>query len=325
MRKPFVLALIVIQMAVTLFQAEARKQLSSHTALSSSEQVFNEALFIKDVAARFSNDDQFFYTLNADGQVNVYDSRHKLLRIVPCHTQSSDSIAVDSEGQIYIADSTMNQVKVLSPKGEVIKTISVDRPLSIAVLGNGKIIISSISNSSVLHLYDSSGQKIRSFGTIKQFAQDSEAQNRFLNRGKVLVDSSDTIYYVYKFAPTPIVRRFSKNGKMLSEFIVAGNAIDLQLNVAQEFLRNRSSKKVGGVSIINSAFIDPETNHLWIGMNGSSDSGVVYKYGPDGKKLQEYSFTVNSRTQSSKVITGVNQVMVRAPTIYFYVSRYISL
>lgn len=315
MRKLAVLALVVLQMTVTLFQVKAEKQRPFLTVLSSSEQVFNEVPFIKDVAVHSSNDDHFFYILSTSGQINVYNSQHKLLRRVSSHMLSPDSIAVDPEGRIYIADSKMSQVKVLSSKGESTKTISVNRPFSIAALSNGNIVIASTSNSSLLHIYDSSGRKLRSFGRIKRFIQDNESQNRFLNRGKVLVDSSDTIYYVYKYSPTPIVQRFSRKGKPLSEFIVTGDSIDLQLEVSQEFLRNRHGDKVGGISIINSASIDPATDHLWLSMNGASDSGVVYEYGPDGMKLQEYSFIINPRTQSSKVITGVNHVIVRAPSI----------
>lgn len=315
MRRLTVLALVVLQMAIPLFQVQAEKERPFLTALSSSEQVFNEVFSIKDVGVRSANDDHFFYLLSTSGQVNVYNSQHKLLHKVSSHMQSPDSIAIDSEGRIYLADSKMSQVKMLSAKGEVIKTISVNQPVSIAVLSNGNIVIASNSNSSLLYIYDSTGRELRNFGRVKQFVSDNEYQNKFLNRGKVLVDSSDTIYYVYKYAPAPIVQRFSKKGKPLSEFIVAGDSIDMQLEVAQQFLRNRHGDKVGGVNIINSASIDPTTDHLWLSMNGSSDSGVVYEYGPDGKKLQEYSFIVNPRTQSSKVITGVNHVIVRAASI----------
>jgi hypothetical protein len=306
---------------ICLFQVQAGKQRPALTSLYSSERVFNDtpSVFIKDVTGRRFQDDQLFYVLMTNRQVAVYDSQDRLMRTVPTFMNFPDSIAVDSEGHIYIADSSANQIRKFSPNGKMLKTFPVHQPISFAVLDNGNIVVASPSKDLLLRMYDPSGRELKSFGSIKQFVANNEKQNNFLNRGKVLVDSSGTIYYVYKYAPAPIIQRFSKKGNLLSEFTVAGSAIDLQLEVIQQFLRNRAADTIGGINTINSAGIDFDTDHIWVCMNGSSDSGVVYEYNSGGKKLQEYRFIVNTRSSSSAV-SGVSQIVLRAPSIYVVVS-----
>lgn len=321
MRRIVGTAMSLSLIAITLLQVHAGKRQTPYSAqprtLYSSEQVFSDVLDAKDVAVHFSGDDQFVYVLSINGRVTVYESQNKRVLTLPTYMGAPDSITVGYDGLIYVADSAANQVRTFSPKGEILRTIFVARPLSLAVLRDGCIVVGSGVNGSLLHLYDSSGGELRSFGEIKQFVSDSEPENRFLNRGKVLVDSADSIYYVRRFAPIPTVQRFSRRGKLLSEYNVAGDAIDLQVEVAQSFLKGRNQTNIGGIGIINSATIDPGTGHVWLCMNGSSDSGVVYEYTPDGKKLHEYSFVVSSPAVT-KVITGVNRIIVRAPSIYIF-------
>lgn len=311
--------LVLVLMTISLSKADPEKQQST-IVLSSSEQVFGETVFIKDVARQTFNDTQLFYLLRGNGQVAVYDQEHKLKSTFSTFMISPASIAVDSKGRTYVADTSEDRVTIFSSEGKRVNSFPVHKPNSIAVLSNGNIVVSSPLNGYLLHMYDSSGRELKRFGAIKQFDASNEAQNNFLNRGKILVDESDTIYYVNEFAPVPAVQRFSQTGKLLSEFMITGDAVDLQKEVAAEFLRKRFLNKVGGIRIINSMVIDPTTNHLWIGMNGSSDSGVVYEYSSGGKKLHEYRFLVYSPSYQSDTITSVTRLAVRSPLIYVFTS-----
>jgi hypothetical protein len=300
--------------SIPLYETQAGRS-KSIAVLSSSEQVFRETFLTKDATVHFFDNVESFYLLKANGQVDIYDSQYNLKHSIPSQLKSPASIAVGPDGDIYIADNEASQIRTFSSEGRIIKTISVHQPNSIAVLNNGNIVVASPFNGSLLHIYDSSGRKVRSFGTIKQIDPSSNAQNKFLNIGRVLVDLSGTIYYVNEFAPTPTVQRYSQKGKLISEFTVSGDAIDLQKEVAGEFLKRRPRKKVGGIRIINSAAIDPTTNHLWIGMNGASDSGVAYEYKANGKKLREYRFVASSPSYEASTITSVNLLVVRSPFI----------
>ncbi|MEW6209457.1 MAG: hypothetical protein AB1631_13890 [Acidobacteriota bacterium] len=299
---------------------DEEKQDRNLTLLYSSQEVFRDVSFAKDVVISGSGDKDLFYLLGADKRLVIYDSKHRLSRILGTNTEDPDSIAVDDEGRIYVADLAGSQIKVLSQKGEILKTFSVHSPISFGVLSNGNIVVASPFNGWLLHLYDSSGREIRSFGRIKKFGSIGESQNNFLNRGKVVIDSSDTIYYVSKFAPIPTVQRFSRRGNLISEFVITGKAIEIQLEVAQQFLGNIPSTKAGGITVVNSAAIDPQSNHLLVCMNGSSDSGVVYEYKPNGKKLREFSFLIDSPSLSKTVIS-INQVLAWSSHIYIFTAN----
>jgi hypothetical protein len=317
--KIIVAPLIVILLAVGFYEVEARKEKNGDgiVVLFSSENVFNNLFPPKDVAVS-SSKNPLFYLLNADRRVVVYDLNHKPIQVLIPRLISPDAIAVDATGRLYVADSNANQINVLSTKGELIKTLAVHQPLSIAVLSNGNVVVASPYNGQLLHVYDSSGRELNSFGSLKQFESKSDMENSFLNRGKVLVDSADTIYFVYKYAPIPMAQRYSPKGKLLSEFTISGNAIDVQLEVAKEFLKNRTPTKIGGIGIVNSAALDPDTGHLWIGMNGSSDSGVLYEYKLNGKKLQEYQLLADAASYPMGMITSVSHVVISPPSVYAF-------
>jgi outer membrane protein assembly factor BamB len=164
--------------------------------LRSAERVFSDALFINSVAAAYAQETKSFYVLSAlRKEVTVYNQAHKLSKSIAPFIQAADALAVDSQGRIYIADSTSNQIKILDPTGQLLRSFRAPRPTSLAVLSNGNIVVASPVGGKLLHLYDPSGHKLRSFGEVVRFDVANHAQNRFLNRGKVLVGPSDTIYY----------------------------------------------------------------------------------------------------------------------------------
>jgi hypothetical protein len=168
----------------------------------------------------------------------------------------------------------------------------------------------------LLYLYGPRGSRLGSFGEMRNFDTKSYRQNRFLNKGKIVIGPSDTIYYVSRFAPAPTVQKFSSDGQLLSEFAINGDAIDFQLKVANDFLREKGSSVAGGFDIVTSATVDPSTGHLWVSMNGTSKTGVVYEYDTSGVKLRTYAFVLKGLSGYTRIITGVKDLAVRNRSIY---------
>jgi hypothetical protein len=119
-------------------------------------------------------------------------------------------------------------------------------------------------------MYAVTGLAVKAFGEMEKFDDKNPVQNRFLNRGEVVVGPSDTIYYIPRHAPNPIIQRYSISGKLLSEFAIEGNAVKYQSEIESSFLREKKSNVIGGFSVITAATVDSSTGHLWIGMNGKS-------------------------------------------------------
>jgi hypothetical protein len=134
------------------------------------------------------------------------------------------------------------------------------------------------------------------------------AENRYLHRGRVVVDAADNIYYVSNYVP--LVQKFSAEGKLLYETKVEGEAVEGQQEVARRFLGGKEAQQVGGVEILTGAAVDRQTGHLWISMNGSSNAGVVYEYDAGGVKLREYALQVNFPGAPPAGITGVRDIAV---------------
>lgn len=131
-----------------------------------------------------------------------------------------------------------------------------------------------------------------------------------------MIGPADAIYYVSTYAPIPTIRKFSTDGRLLSEFVVGGAAVDYQVKVANDFLRQKQSNVVGGIDIITSATVDSSTGHLWISMNGTSKTGVVYEYDQNGVKVCEYAFGFKEPQGYSDIVTGIKDIVVRDPWIY---------
>lgn len=286
--------------------------------LESSEGAINQGSSSGAIAIS-ARDAQVLYTLDrATEEIVVHETQRKSSRrfrsFVP--PQNVVALAVGSEGNIYLADSVSSQIRVINPAGQPISAVPVLRPIALGILSSGNMVVASSVGFNLLHLHGPTSSKLGSFGEMRSFDIKNDRQNRFLNRGKVAIGLSDTIYYVSTYAPIPTVRKFSPDGQLLAEFVVGGAAIDYQIDVANGFLRQKQSSVVGGFDIITSATVDPSTGHLWISMNGTSKTGVVYEYDPSGVKLREYAFVFKGREGYSNIITGIKDIVVKDPWIY---------
>lgn len=185
-------------------------------------------------------------------------------------------------------------------------------------LKNGDIVtIASPDDDALLSLLSPSRQPVKKFGKKKEFGIGDKKQNLFFNQGRVVADPQNgVIYFVPTHSPTPVVQKYSSQGELLSEFAVEGEAIELQVGLTRKLFENKKGDCAEGYTVITSAAVDPTTGHLWLGMNGSSKSGVVYEYSVKGKKLREYAFFLNGYAGAYKAITGVKGIAVRAPHVF---------
>ena len=211
------------------------------------------------------------------------------------------------------------KVTVSDAAGNLFARFATYPTVSLAFLNNGNIIVASPINGRLLHVYRPTGHLVRSFGAVKEYDKTNDMQNRFLHRGKVLVDADGNIYYVYHYIP--LIQKFSPNGTLDYEMEVKGGSIDLQQELALRFFSIKDRQQVGGVEIITSASIDRKTGHLWVSMNGSTLAAVVYEYSSRGEKLCEYSLEVNSAEDYQSKILGVKDIAVTNSKLHVLTSQ----
>jgi len=281
------------------------------TVLQSSEPVISSD-YVKKTLLAPSKDGQSLYSLDAlTGDLTVYQKNGKPAKKVTDSFLNVETFAVGPKHELYLAqkDST---VRIVSSDGRRLNSFHTVYPKSIAVLGNGNVVVASPVNGKNLHLYNGQGLLLASFGDIRAF-DPSQTQNEFLNEGRVVVGPGDQIYYVSMYAPEPYVLRFNSEGQLLGEFQIEGEAVDLQTGFTKEFL-NRRGFCNGGVTIITSATVDPETGHLWLGMNSLSTQGTVYEYEQTGTKVREFAFLLNSNNKRHNV-THVKDMVVSGDSL----------
>lgn len=281
------------------------------TVLQSFETLINSDASQRTVLAP-SKDGQRIYSLNSmTGDVFVYDMKSKRLKKASDSLPNVETFAVGPKNELYLAQKD-SSVRIVSSDGRRLNSFYTVYPKSIAVLGNGNVVVASPFNGKNLHLYNGQGVLLASFGDMRPF-DPSQTENEFLNEGRVVVGRDDQIYYVSTYAPEPYVLRFSSEGQLLGEFQIEGEAVDLQTGFTREFL-NRRGFCNGGVTIITSASVNSETGHLWLGMNSLSTQGTVYEYDQTGTKVREFAFLLNSNNKIQNV-THVKDVVVSGDSL----------
>jgi hypothetical protein len=289
------------------------------TILGAPQKVFTDVRFINEVTGGPPGDGRSFYIFSKEKMsVEVYDRAGKWLASIAAPRISLEAFTVDAKGRIYLTDAEARRVKVLNPVGQEIGSFAVPRPSSLAALSDGNVVVASATRDGLLHVFDLSGRRLRSFGRPQLFDERNYARNRFLNAGKVLTDASDNIYFVPQYAPDPTVQKYSKDGRLVATFEVKGEAVDLQAGIAKRVLGQPPSKILAGVNVINSATIDPTTRHIWFCMNGSSRTGVVYEYDAGGKKLGEYALVLKNQPGGARAVPSVGHIVVRSPSVYVF-------
>jgi hypothetical protein len=270
-----------------------------------------------------SPDNQAIYLFNSfTGEAEIYreappaSSRNFTSTSKPVPSGTNRYTAYqDKDAKVIILDST----------GKQLAKFSTYPVYSLSVLSNGNLVVASPVGKNFLHLYDSTGKLLKSFGKINDYAMPEvdHAEKQFLHRGKVLIDAADNIYYVFQYVP--LIEKYSPEGNLRVERQVQGEAIDMQQELVQRFLRNQAPGSVGCIDIINSAALDPMTGHLWICMNGSSATGVVYEYSEQGDKLREYALESNSPLPAMRRITGAKDIALSMSNLYVLTPEHVVL
>ncbi len=293
-----------------MYKVAAGNQQPTLITLKSSEGVVGASGPISSIFS--SSDGKSVYMVNGvTGGVEAFSSETN--ESIHSLAETSGPIAIGVNRYTAQVDKDLN-VSILDPAGNLSVRFPTYPVTSLAVLSNGSVVVASPTMDHFLHIYSPTGNLVKSFGTIKDYDRTNSTQNQFLHKGKVLVDSSGDIYYVFHYVP--LIQKFSPIGELKYEVEIKGDAIDLQQELAQRFFSIKDVAQVGGIGIISSAAIDPETGHLWICMYGSSLTGTVYEYSSQGEKLREYSLEVNSSMVPPQTIVGVNDIAITRSKLY---------
>jgi DNA-binding beta-propeller fold protein YncE len=223
----------------------------------------------------------------------------------PAHNLPLGGVAVDGEGNVYVADGGNVRIQKFDSEGRFLLqwgSSGADegqfgRPEDVAVDGDGNVfVIDDRSSVFAIHKFDSSGQFLQRWGT---FGTDP---GEFVDPGYIAVDSAGFVYAVDYASHR--VQKFDNDGQFLAEW-GGGAESDLftgPLGVAVDALGNIYVVDADDPQVVK---LDPQGTVLarWRGSGSGQDAfrypldiavdgqGNVYLSDYDGNRLHKFSQT----------------------------------
>lgn len=214
------------------------------------------------------------YILNRnDSSILAYDKHFALLRRVgsfgqgPKDLNRPSDFAIDRFGNLVVADKGNDAIKVFSKDGSLVRNFRQEKIYSVDVLSNGDIVAVSERDNQLIRVLSPDGHLVRYVG--EPVPTDSEKLSPrlhiYLNRGVLLVDWQDNIFWVGGRLPTPMIRKYSQQGELLLQFQPSGQTIESVAARARQQLADKlQTNTVGAVGTLNGIHVDRRTGEIWV-------------------------------------------------------------
>ena len=202
---------------------------------------------------------------------------------------------VDAEGHIYIADRGLDAVSVFSADGNLLRSIPVKAPVSVAALADGEVAVATIRDPHLVIVFDKKGRDVREFGDPEQLSDRADL-NRFLSSGFLLSDGQGHLDYGYSYLPEPLVRQFDSHGYAGLDFeFKAIDAMPEATAIRREI--ERQERKGGQPSfkkVLTAFGVDRRTGEIWMATHNTlmhfDKEGIrrsTYQiYTPEGARIE---------------------------------------
>jgi hypothetical protein len=270
-----------------------------------------------------------FYVLTAPGaSVSVFDAAGKPLRQVPSYAAGAgpkaeelrairfgEDMDVDAKGAVYVADRGANAVKIWGADGSA-RMFAVNAPVSIAVLSDGEVAVSTLQGPHLVTVFDDHGKVVREIGAPEEIAARGEL-NRFLNIGRLSRDAQDHLYYGFDFLPEPTVRQFDRQGYASGEIRVT--TVDVMPR-AQAVRREIEKQEKRGDApslkrVLTAVGVDPATGEVWIALEN-----VLHRFDRDGNRRSSYRIYTpeGARIEATSILVEPGRLLIGGDPIGVY-------
>ena len=174
-----------------------------------------------------------------------------------------NDFAVDRDGNAIVVDAGL--IKTFSPDGKLLSSFPADRPQSVGVLSDGRILVSGLPKDGLIFVYDRKGNLFGHIGETVRVDDATGGFNAVFNIGTIVVDDDDNIYYVFRFLLTPTVRKYTPEGKLVAEWHPESAYLDKAIERARKTYETKKDQGTpGGNPIFTAGAFDAETKTLWV-------------------------------------------------------------
>jgi len=269
-----------------------------------------------------------YYALASVGVV-VFDPQLKRLRFIgapeevpsgqkapPGLIGFGEDCDVDAKGNIYVADRAYNQITEFAPEGKVLRSFPVNSPLSVAVLPNDEVAVTSPAQRTLVAVYGANGKLAHEFGEPESLSTRAEL-DRYINLGRVNADPKGHVYFGFTYYPEPTVRQFDPGGYLAQTFQFTGvDAFPEAQSVRKEIERQETRKEPPFLRPILTAFgVDPVNGDVWMGLHNT-----LVHFDKEGIRRSEYLiYTPNgTRIEASVILVEDERLLIGADPIGIY-------
>ena len=240
------------------------------------------------VAVRKGPDDKLYVLVKHPSSLWISDYSGSSMRQIlsggsePADLRLPRVFAVDRDGNAIVVDAGL--IKIFSSEGKLLSSFPSERPESVGVLSDGRILVSGFPKDNLMSVFDRQGRLLGGIGSPAKI--DEGFLNAVQNMGTIVVDSEDNIYYVFRYTLTPMIRMFKSDGTLTAEWHLDAEDIPQQIlaDAKVKYQENKKSGTFGGVGVLTAAAFDEDSKTLWV----ASGSKVLQLDG-SGRLIQSFN------------------------------------
>jgi hypothetical protein len=227
-----------------------------------------------------------------------------------------DDFDVGSDGTIYIADRANSAIQVYGSKGNYIRSIHVNAPLSVAALPEGEVAVTSLSMPQLVTVYDKSGRDVREFGQFEELAERPDL-NRFLNIGQIVSDDSGHLYYAFAYFPEPTVKQFSRFGYVGQE--IQFHEIDAlpEARAVRREIQRQDAKNAppNFKRVVTAVGVERDSGEVWIAMGDT-----LMHFDKEGNRRATYLIYTpkNARLEANTIVVEKDRLIIGSDPLGVY-------
>lgn len=124
-------------------------------------------------------------------------------------------ISIDRHGNVWVLSVLHSKIVRLTPTCHAqTQILSRNMPLRIATNTAGELIVLNGAGEHLFEMYGPDGKLLRGFG--KRLDYKDETTNSELSDGRIAPDTSGGFFFSFNYPP--LIRRYARNGNLISEF-----------------------------------------------------------------------------------------------------------
>lgn len=241
-----------------------------------------------------SHGGEYFVTDIEGNRILVFGADGKLKREIgqigsgPGRLLHPGYIDVGPDGTIYVQDGGNHRIERFSSDGGYLGEFPTTDYEGFAVGARGEVYLGQPEKGGLVTVYSDVGKPLRTFGQLKKYSDTYGPQTTYkddaykiaFNRVRLATDRQGNVYV--SFLLTPLIQKYSPDGKLLFERHLEGDKIDFLKKVLETHKYLSTGRDgVEARTITLDPVVDPVTENILVMLV----DGSVYVADRDGRRL----------------------------------------